>query len=59
MTLLSHSYGAALIVNNMAATALPRTFGHVQYNPLCVLRYEDPTLAPDEWENVSAINWRI
>lgn len=52
-------FGAALIVDNMAAASLPPAYGHIQYNPLCVLRYEDLTVLPDYWEDVSQLELRL
>lgn len=49
-------FGAALIVDNTAAVALPQSYRHVYNNPLCVLRHMNSTLLPDSWENVSALH---
>ena len=50
MSLLLYSIGAAISVESLEA---PNVLSTLVYNPLCFLRFEDPTAPPDEWDDVS------
>ena len=44
-----HRLGAAIVVDT--GTVLP-VFARNLYNPRCFIRYSDPNLIPDQWEQV-------
>ena len=44
-----HRLGASIVVDT--GTVLP-VFARNLYNPRCFIRYSDPNLIPDQWEQV-------
>ena len=47
--LTMYSLGAAMVGDTLF---VPSVVSRLAYNPLCMLRYENDRLPPDEWENV-------
>ena len=45
--------GAALVADYHVQSTISRTYLQTIYNPLCPVRYEDPTSKPDNWNDVS------
>ena len=47
--LTTYSLGAAMVGDTRF---VPAVVSKLAYNPLCMMRYENNRLVPDEWENV-------
>ena len=47
-----HSLGAAVVGDTLF---VPSVVSRLIYNPLCMIRYENDRLPPDEWENVNLV----
>ena len=50
------SVGAAISVESQD---VPDVLSKLLFNPLCFLRYEEPTKPPDSWEDVRVIDKQL
>lgn len=50
-----YSYGAAIVAETQR---VPSIFQRLPHNPLCFLLYEEERVVPNEWSEVSAINYQ-
>ena len=51
-----YSLGAAMVGDTLF---VPSVVSRLIYNPLCMMRYENDRLAPDEWENVRILSLAV